>query len=161
MRVPLGQDGWYLCDAADQPDFEYREFRGDEALAFQWLNQFRGDGALFGELRRLLDLPWRYNDSQELRQVASRLARGVWLARRPVVRLPGRWGESAKEAPAFPLEERHAPPPTSQPAPEPGVFPESVDFVAIAQAQKEAAELGIPFCEECEKARLAAQHGNA
>jgi hypothetical protein len=36
------------------------------------------------------------------------------------------------------------------------LFPEDIDAAAIAAAQKEAASLGVPFCEECLRAQLAA-----
>jgi hypothetical protein len=48
---------------------------------------------------------------------------------------------------------------TSQPAPGPGqeapLFPSDIDPVAIAEAQRQAAAAGVPFCEECLRAQLA------
>jgi len=45
------------------------------------------------------------------------------------------------------------------PAPEHPLFPDDIDAAAIAEAQKAAAVLGIPFCEECLKAQIAAAAG--
>ena len=159
MRVQLGRDEWYLCDWTDQPDFEYVELQGDAERALQWLNQFRGNVFLLGALRRLFDGSSRYDDSQILRQIASRLARGVWRARRPVRKIGAGGGTPVAEtAAAFPLEERRIPTP-SQPSSmaEPPSFPDDIDPAAIAETQKLAAVLGIPFCEECEKAQSAQQ----
>jgi hypothetical protein len=56
--------------------------------------------------------------------------------------------------------ERSMPPPRPvrserPPEPEPDTFVLNADQAAIAAVQQEAARLGVPFCEECEKARLA------
>lgn len=157
MYVPLGWDEWYLCNEADQPDFEYVEFRGDEAQALQFLDQFRGNVVVFSDLRRLFDIPFYYEDSQIRQQIASRLARGVWRARQPAKERIV-WGASREpgEAAPFALADRRAPAIPQRSAPEASVFPDDVDFAAIAQAQKEAAELGVPFCEECARAAQAA-----
>jgi hypothetical protein len=155
MHVPLGRDEWYLCDETDKPKIDYVEFRGDEALALQWLDQFRSDVALCAGMRGLFDLPFHYEDSQIRQQIASRLARGVWRARRPAKK-PIAWGPSREPATApFALADRRAPTASRTSAPEASVFPDDVDFAAIAAAQKEAAELGVPFCEECARAALA------
>ncbi|SPE42727.1 hypothetical protein SBA3_670010 [Candidatus Sulfopaludibacter sp. SbA3] len=149
MRVPLDRSEWYLCDSTDQPSAEYVEFQGDQALALQWLNRFRGDVVLFAKLRGLFDRSWRYDDSQLLKQIAGRLALGVWRARRPASR-PIPRGEAAAEF----AERRDPTESTSSSMSEPSLFPDDVDFLAIADARKEAARLGVPFCEECAKAAL-------
>ena len=156
MRVLLGRGDWYLCDETDQPEVDFEEFQGDEALALQWLDQFRYDMVLYPELRRLFDLPWSAEDWEVRQQIASCLARGVWRARRPVEPIIT-WAAAAKPdvAAAFPLDERRAPTSSRPSAPDPGIFPDDVDFAAIAAIQREAAELGVPFCEECARAAAA------
>jgi hypothetical protein len=57
---------------------------------------------------------------------------------------------------AFPIEERRvaAAAAGTKPPPPPDIasFPDSADLAAIAAVMKEAAELGLPFCEECARA---------
>jgi hypothetical protein len=158
MRVPVGSDGWYLCDWRDQPDYEYTEFRGGKTLALQWANQFHGDLLAFSNLRHLLGsaFPPR-SDEQIVQEVAWRLTSRVWLARRRVVRSVITIGEVPQEAVAFPIEDRRPapPPPAPSPQPEAPVFPDDIDAMAIAAAQKQAAALGVPFCEECLRAQMA------
>ena len=156
MRVPLFRGEWYLCDGTDDPDFEYEEFLGDCARAQQWLCQFSGNPFVVGTLRRLFEGSSRYDDAEVLRQVASRLARGTWRAHRPV-RVVGSPGSGVVEdSVAFPLGARSvsAPPPPPSMA-DPPLFPDDIDAAAIADSQKQAAKLGIPFCEECARALLA------
>ncbi len=160
MRVPIGSDGWYLCDWGDQPDHEYTEFRGSGSLALQWANQFRGDTFALHALRRLLGgaVPL-LSDEQISREVAWRLTSGVWLARRPVVQwLAGGSAERPEEIAAFRKQARRLatpPPPTPGPVPDAPLFPADIDPVAIADVQKQAAASGVPFCEECLKAQMA------
>ena len=158
MRVPIGSDGWYLCDWSDRPDYEYTEFRGSESLALHWANQLRGDVSAWYSLRGLLGGKFPpLSDEQVAREVAWRLTSGAWLARRRVLKQVARGGESRPaDAAAFPKQDRRsAPPPSSQAADAP-LFPGDIDAEAIAEAQKQAAALGVPFCEECLKAQMAA-----
>jgi hypothetical protein len=158
MRVPVGSEGWYLCDWSDRPDREYTEFRGSKTLALQWANQFRGDFFALGTLRRLLGgtfPPW--SDEQIAQEVAWRLTSGAWVARRRVVKWVASGGERRPvDAAAFPKQERRAAPPPPSQAPDAPLFPGDIDPVAIAEAQKQAAAMGVPFCEECLKAQMAA-----
>ncbi|MCX6630239.1 MAG: hypothetical protein NTW28_21685 [Candidatus Solibacter sp.] len=160
MRVPVGSDGWYLSDWSDHPDFEYTEFRGGKTLAVQWASQFRGDFFALRTLRSLVGgtFPPR-GDEQIAQEVACRLTSGAWVARRRVVKMEAAIGGSLPEAAvAFPKEERRpAPPPPRTPGPDAPLFPGDIDPAAIAEAQKEAAALGVPFCEECLKAQMAAR----
>jgi hypothetical protein len=158
MRVPVGSDGWYLCDWRDLPDHEYTEFRGNRTLALQWANQFRGDYFALCTLRRLLGgtFPPR-SDDQIAQEVAWRLTSGAWVARRRLVkRAAPSGGGRPEETLAFPKEDRPPPPRRApSPGPEAPLFPGDIDPVAIAEAQKQAAALGIPFCEECLRAQMA------
>jgi hypothetical protein len=156
MRVQIGHNGWFLCDSADEPDFEYFEFLGREALALQWLNQFQEDVFVLRTLRRLLGNTFPVpTDEQILKSVAVKLGTGYWKARRRILKPPLSTGPAAPvEAPAFPIAERRRSVVVSTPAPDPPLFPNDIDAAAIAQAQKAAAALGIPFCEECLRAQL-------
>ena len=157
MRVPLA-DGWYLCNRSDRPDYEYTEFRGGRTLALQWARRFLDDSFAFCALRRLLigTSPAR-SDEQIVEELAWRLASGAWLARQRIIRKVGAPSEKRSEAPAaFPRVVRRAAPARSTgPEPEPALFPSDTDAMAIAAAQREAAALGLPFCEECLKAEMA------
>jgi hypothetical protein len=110
-------------------------------------------------LRRLLGTthPPR-SDEQIAEEVARRLTSGAWVARR---RRSARFSmsglEQAEAGPAFPTEGRRSATPqrVSGPAPDLPLFPDDIDPAVIANAQKRAAALGIPFCEECLRAQLA------
>jgi hypothetical protein len=156
MRVPVGKDGWYLCDWGDAWEEECTEFRGTHTLALQWACQLRGDCFSLGTVRRLIGgtFPPR-SDEQIAQELAWRLTSGTWVARRPVIRHEGGGAAPAPVAPAFPREERRAAPPPPAPGPDAPLFPGDIDPEAIADAQRRAAALGVPFCEECLKAQLA------
>jgi hypothetical protein len=158
MRVPIGSDGWYFCDWSDHPDWEYTEFQGSETLALQWANQLRGDVLAWYSLRGLLGGAFPpLSDEQLAHEVAWRLTSGAWVARRRVVKWVASGGERRPvDAAAFPKQERRAAPPPPSQAPDAPLFPSDIDPVAIAEAQKQAAALGVPFCEECLKAQMAA-----
>ena len=157
MEDPIGSDGWYLCDDQDQPESDFVEFLGHEAHAVQFLNQFRDDVFAQRTLRRLLGATHPFADDESVSgDVALRIGRGIWLARQPTFQLyPSGGKPAAAEAPAFPKEERSPAPPS--PAGDSPIFPSDIDPAAIAQAQKDAAAAGVPFCEECVKAALAQQ----
>jgi hypothetical protein len=158
MRVPIGSDGWYLCDWSDRPDGECTEFRGTKTLALQWANQFRGDIFTLCALRRLPGGTFPLLSGEQIaHEVAWRLASGVWVARRRATQWVATGGGRRPEAAAFPKEDRRsaAPPRAAGPIPDAPLFPGDIDAAAIAEAQKQAAALGVPFCEECLKAQMA------
>jgi len=160
MQVPIGDTGWYLCGWDDKPGRNSVDFSGREALAVQWLNQFHDDVFALRAMRGLLGSthPWS-SDEQVLADVAWRLSSGLWKARRAGLEtFPAGGPMAAGEAAPFPKDERR---PTASSSSSQGasgdapVFPGDIDPAAIAQGQKEAAALGIPFCEECLRAQLA------
>jgi len=159
MRVPIGSGGWYLCEPGDQPDGKYTEFRGSRTLALQLANQFRGDLFATSALRGLLGRAFPpLSDDAIAEAVAARLTSGVWVARRPDAKWSPMIRERAQQAIQEAPSDRRAAAVSrpAGPAPDPPLFPDDVDAAAIAAAQKEAAALGLPFCEECLKAQLAA-----
>ncbi|MEO8369940.1 MAG: hypothetical protein ABI806_12135 [Candidatus Solibacter sp.] len=160
MRVPIGSGGWYLCERRDQQDGKFTELRASKTLALQLAKQFRGDLSATSALRGLLGHAFPpLSDTALAEEVASRLTSGVWVARRRGAQWSPTIRERAQQAiQAAPSESRRSAA-VSRPAgppPDPPLFPDDIDAGAIAAAQKEAAALGLPFCEECLKAQLAA-----
>ena len=121
-------------------------------------SQFRGDLFAQRTLRRLLG---RHHPSAQRRtgSPGSRVA----IDPRRMEGAPARnrdpdcRSRSPQEEPsAFPQQERRpAPQRESAPAPEAPLFPPDIDALAIAEAQKQAAAEGVPFCEECLRAQMA------
>jgi len=158
MRVPIGTNGWYICNDQDQPDDDYVEFRGHEAAAIQFLNQFRSDPWALRTFKGLLGAVHPlYDDDSVFDEMAVRIGRRIWLVRQPTFRLfPSGGTPITGAAAAFPMEDRQASTPSSgPPVSDPPVFPSDIDPGAIAQVMQDAAASGVPFCEEC--ARAAAQ----
>jgi len=160
MRVPIGSGEWYLCERRDLPAGKFTELRVTKTLALQLANQFRGDlyatRALRGLFGRTSPAP---SDDELAEAVASRLTSGVWVARcREIDWSPTIRERAQQPTPSAPNEGRRTPSPSrpAGPVADPPLFPDDVDAAAIAAAQKEAAALGLPFCEECLKAQLAA-----
>lgn len=137
-------------------DYAYRF--PDSAHAMQFLAGFKADPVAMAGLRHLLaerdwlHTPSRMNDDDVLKAVAALLARGELVAGlewKPRVSAPVEPG--AADAPASPA-------PSREPAagePEPNTFGASHDGAAQAAALIAAAETGVPFCEECERAAQA------
>lgn len=100
----------------------------------------------------------RLSDDQVVREVATLVqARRITVADRILVpELPHTTLEETEE----PAPAEEAPAPARTPAPAPAAAPAEsdtpVDQDAQAEALTTASENGTPFCEECEKARLAA-----
>lgn len=144
-----------MCGWEDEPFFDGEELTGREALAGQWLKQFRCDVFAVRTLERLLGAahPWS-SEEQVFADTTWRLSSRFWKARRAALELFPVSGPVTQAAAPFPIEERRQPS-SSSPVSDPPVFPGDIDPEAIAQAKKEAAALGIPFCEECLRAQLA------
>jgi len=159
MKVPIGDAGWFLCGWDDDPAPGRLQLSGRDALAVQWLNQFHDDVFALREMRRLLGAthPWS-SDERVFADAAFHLSSGAWKARRDAFDLyPVSGPTSPAESAPFPMDERRSAAPAQSAAGDPPLFPGDIDPAAIAEAQKEAAALGIPFCEECLKAQLAGQ----
>jgi len=157
MRVPIGTDGWHLCDCSGQLEQKHTDFRGTKTLALQWADMLRHDHAALGALRRHLGRAFPpLTEDQIVREAAWRVSTGEWYAERLVIeRVKRRRAESTQAPAALPKPERRAPAPPPRALPDPPLFPDDIDPVAIAAAQKQAAELGVPFCEECLRAQMA------
>jgi hypothetical protein len=137
----------------------------DREWTLRWLRRFRGDPFRAAELRRSLAAAGyasihRCDDDAVLRVLASAIVAGRFqLVRKEFTHL-STGGGVGEESPATPQEEAAAAPPRPRP-PQPEeileepTFPPDVDTLAIAASQKEAARLGVPFCEECARKAVA------
>jgi diadenosine tetraphosphatase ApaH/serine/threonine PP2A family protein phosphatase len=176
MKAQLGYWRWkvYRWNEHANP------FRDRYELALEWLRQHQNDRAFLEELRAtlircgLVYLP--LDDSRRiLEEVARRLSTGeLHLCGEffDPFYSPGAVPAPAEEQPiparAAPVAPPPAaPPPAPAPAPapaqqttastSPAAVSSTTDAAATAQALKDAAQSGIPFCEECEKAKQAAK----
>jgi hypothetical protein len=70
---------------------------------------------------------------------------------------PASWGDVEAEEPASAEMPAPAAPVEEEAAAEPSTLVDDLDAAALAEAMREAARLGVPFCEECTKAKLKAQ----
>jgi hypothetical protein len=111
-------------------------------------------------MRMLLDLQERsfgpaYDDDQLLDRVVELLNTGrlnaCMLERPPVIVTT-----SPSAAPAFPLGSQREGR-SGEAVSDPNTFGNNIDAAAIAEGQREAARNGVPFCEECERRRQAAE----
>lgn len=154
---------WYQSGSGDA---KWVYFDHEEAARF--LRQYYFDRFFIHELRMLLgDVEMGYvlttlHDHQIFDEVARRLASGQLLLRRYAPR-PADYAGIDPEAeiesitpvappPAAPPPRRE--PEREPPPPEEATFPPDTDAKRIAEAKKEAARLGLPFCEECLKAEI-------
>jgi hypothetical protein len=124
-----------------------------------WLSQVAADQP--GALRRLLAerhaLPAYGVDDDE---VIERLA--DWVAAGQLRLVPLRRGALSSWGDLDEVEAAAPPPIAAEPeaeevVAEPATLADDVDAAALAEAMREAAALGVPFCEECTKKKLAAQ----
>jgi hypothetical protein len=149
--------GWWW----EQPTDGRRLTFTDHSAAMTFLRRLSGHAGNTLTLRRFAaeQLPartWSIEDASLLEQLARWLVAGrIQIAARPRPPLSVTLLDREEEAAAaIPWD---APQP-STPAPsapkEAPTFPPDIDAVAIAAAKREAARLGVPFCEECMKKRL-------
>jgi hypothetical protein len=165
-KIRLLGDTWILhhWSRCPNPDGLLRFHHRDAALT--WLLRFRSDLLAMSVLRELArdchpaQWAWRFKEEDFLRHLAGVLAEQwhVHLLDRPVFAgraaagtapvskdLPvPRWRPAPREAAAPAL-----------PPPEPDTLAAATDGAATAAALCRAADLGVPFCEECQKAAMA------
>lgn len=156
---------WHECELCRA------EAKHEPLSTLESLRRLKSNPAVMAQLRLRLahsggahDVS-RWKDDVVLERMAREVSRGRWLicrhddgARRD--------SQPADTAPAAPAQQtvvprRQAPPEEPRPTvlDESSSFPGDADLMAIAEAQREAARLGVPFCEECEKAKMAGQRG--
>jgi hypothetical protein len=84
------------------------------------------------------------------RQLLAQTLHLLWRPRLPLI-------VSAAAPPAAPPSPVRAAPAPAPAAPAYSTFPPDLDAAAVAQSLISAAQDGVPFCEECQKARAAAR----
>jgi hypothetical protein len=124
--------------------------------AYRWLLGFRGDAFRMREFRRLLASANyrsldRCDDDEVLKLLGSEIGSGRFLLVRSKPLLLAVAGGESEAAPApGAAVTRPAPrPPSPAPVFDEPTLPETADPIAIAAVMREAATLGLPFCEEC------------
>ena len=149
-RISFGGTTWDVGWWSDAVEFS------DRHGALLFLLSFKSDTQLMWELRHLLAernreyALSRVSDQQVLEEIASLLAsRQLWLRKYHAAG----GGSAAQDAAAEPAPQP-LPPLPRQPAqppelpPDEPIFIPNIDAAAIAAVQREAAQFGVPFCEE-------------
>jgi hypothetical protein len=162
MDTQLGYWRWKLFRWNDHPN----PYRNRADLAFTWLSQFQGNASAMADLQNLLghSATGGYapiEPGQLLQQIADKMASGEIQACvevcGPVVLQAVAGTGSAEVEPDIAQLTSSAAPATAlvtDPPEEPTLAPDT-DAIAQAQALKDAAQVGRPFCEECAKASQA------
>ena len=138
------------------PECHPLQFNATAEGIHRMLFALKGDPRAMTRLRGLLlrfrERVWQFDDHEVVRQVAGLLAsRRLHICGQEERRSPMSGGQAEPEAP--PME----PPPPSQPvvrsrpSPEPPTFDDDHLPGAQAGALQSAAELGVPFCEVCQR----------
>ena len=159
--APIRISWWHECSGCTGLYFR------DALWARLWLARFQTDSSSMSKFRLMLvrsgnSHVYYLTDDEVVEQLASLFCSGqlhVCEQKPALVPLPIMIGKKEEEAPPFSLVQRRSTGRSTPLVAEAPAFPSDVDVLAVAEAQKEAASLGIPFCEECEKARLKAAAG--
>lgn len=171
--VRLGVRGWELyrgpaCVEGCEPLSGLR----DRFWARLWLQQLKSEPSALYNIRDILaesNTLWPLHKAtidQAIDCMANLFSDGEWHVHAPALPDNGGAGGSnsapsenenlAEMLSALPtFNDRPEPPPPPQ---EEGALPRNADQEAIAAAMKLAAQLGIPFCEECARAALKRAH---
>jgi hypothetical protein len=131
----------------------------DGDIALQWTQRFHGDDFIVTSfeslLRECVSGAYFDDDAGVLEHVAQKLKSGellVWGRKWGFAGMTSAKAEPKYAPPFDPAERKKYQPDAPKSEPEEG-FPDSADLVAIADVMKQAAQEGVPFCEECERAR--------
>lgn len=172
MDIQLGYWRWKVYRWNEHPN----PFRGRADLALEWLRRFQNDRLVMSELRATLaaagaTTQFSPDDKRVLEEVAARLSSGEFHVcaeasypfRTPEAKImpPDPDAETAAQimsAPPAPPSPAPAPAPEAEP---PATLPQNADAAQIAEALRQAAQQGTPFCEECAKATQAAKLNSA
>jgi hypothetical protein len=141
------------------------EFFGDDFRARQWISRAHRNPWVMARMRTLLRQEYLtfvtdHDDEQVLVEIARLLSVGrLHLHRERFQKIESEVGTAVEAEPeeqvVAPRQAEPAPVEKAAPPPEEPMFSEGVDPHALAEAQRQAAAAGLPFCEECMKARLA------
>lgn len=166
--IRLGARGWELHRGWDCGGCQPFPGLRDRLGARLWMQQFKTDQQALHEIRRLVveSSTWwslsRATTDQTIDWMANLLSDGLWHVHAPVLHDNGAAAQSDSTAPvvdqapfasAESPRRESAPPPPKAPDEE-DLLPRNADEAAIAASMKLAAQLGIPFCEECARAAL-------
>jgi hypothetical protein len=140
---------------------------GDASAARRWVEQAMADPHTALRLRlAAAELP---EAAQPLRHDGAALAavlsaaifsgalRVCGVAQPVKLYKPGKLPRAAPAAAPPPAAAPRRAAPAAAPSPPEGTFGAELDVAAMVQALQQAARDGVPFCEECEKARRQAQ----
>jgi hypothetical protein len=165
--IRLGVHGWELRPGTECDDCEPYPGMRDLLWARIFLQGMAKDPLAVDAIRHLLwseTHPWTLTKVASVDQtglMADLLSRGLWHVHAPPIPDDQGGGSSevdAEEEDIADIEQGPAssndPAPRAAPPPEEASLPRTADEAAIATAMKLAAELGIPFCEECAKAAM-------
>lgn len=150
---------WHEAGAADNG-----VVRGDPVESRQWLERQLIDDVDVAQARcQVLGLAdgtesWRMDDTQLKLQLVAALDDGrLHIGASTPVRLRSLvQAQAPASAPASALAATSSPRPMPPPRPTPpaaATFGPELDTVAMAAVLKRAAQDGVPFCEECERAK--------
>jgi hypothetical protein len=156
---PLSVCAWHQCTTPDhcaQPGYRGLTRQAD-------LQHFKGDSVAMGRLRELVRQPELglqvslMSDDQVIEQFTRLLDLGRWrlcqqIATQAWAPAPGVDRIEAEPQREIPRRQAPAPRPVVN-VPESTLFPPQHDQAAQANTLIEAANDGVPFCEECEKPR--------
>lgn len=149
---------WHECRGCD-----IRDLPGPQSLRVDLIRECRESPSAMEGLRRIAA---RFDYDRSLARTTDDeiCARITWLfssgqlricgVRHPMYEPPVAASRPAPP-PARPVRKWVEPPPPAPVVMEESTFASSVEALSLAQILKDAAKLGIPFCEECEKARQA------
>jgi hypothetical protein len=150
---------WRVCWWHERPEPSDRLKEWPTDWASRWARSCRGERDWLRPLRTLLTQERsnelvRLSDDAVLQVIAEGLAAGrLYLYERIREQgntAPAQDGHAA--APAFPLDERvNRSSGPAAPQRDPALFPEDAALTQIAAVLRNAAESGVPFCEECAK----------
>jgi|HubBroStandDraft_6_1064221.scaffolds.fasta_scaffold15811_4 hypothetical protein len=158
-RLVVNLGGWQLHRASNCRSTRTLEALKQGSAAKHWLEAYRKDPFAMTAMRGVLRVEGppvpmnRLREDDVIEQVAHLVKSGLWHVCEPVMRVYGvllaeepavmpvpRWGAAAS-----------APPPPFSEVPEPATLPANADQATIAAGMTSAAQLGVPFCEECFK----------
>lgn len=147
----VGPDALFMLAVGPGGDGGYRRiaFRSSEQAAAAAQKLLAND-ALRLQLQALSGLRRNEVPDWTASQLLAEALRILWRPRLPLI------VSAAPPPPASPSPVRAAPAPAPA-APAYTTFPPDLDAVAVAQSLISAAQDGVPFCEECQKARAAAR----
>jgi hypothetical protein len=155
----IASDVTLISDSYRLNDFERVDLAGEVLL--RDLRLLKRDQMAMSAVRQLLlqyQAVHRLSDEAVLTQIAGLVRSGALEIHRKVVPIPSP-GSAAQPAPSppFPLSERRPPAkPVTQP--EAATFTAALDDEALAGVLIDAADGGVPFCEECARAAAARQN---